>query len=184
MIGRPQMKRAQYQFLRLSSIALIGSLVLLLSIAPFTIGAAADELERSVTLMARIGSCSSPSFSPDGKQLAFVSNMTGVPEVWTISVSGGFPKLVTALDDPVGSVGWSPDGEWLAFNIAPGGGFNEQIYVVRPDGTALRRLTEGGKENNFIGGWTHDSRIMFSSSRRNPAATDAYLLEPVKGELR
>lgn len=146
---------------------------------------AQDDLERSVALMGKIGSANSPSFSPDGKTLAFVSNLNGIPQVWTMPASGGFPKLVTAFDDPVGFVTWSPDGKWLAFNVAPGGGLNEQIYVARPDGSELRRLTEGGKENNFLGDWTFDGKhIFFSSNRRNPASTDSYLLDVKTGEMR
>jgi len=146
---------------------------------------AQDDLERSVALMGRIGSATSPSFSPDGKTLAFVSNLNGIPQVWTMPASGGFPKLVTAFDDPVGFVTWSPNGNWLAFNIAPGGGLNEQVYVARPDGSELRRLTEGGKENNFLGDWTYDGKhIFFSSNRRNPASTDSYLLDVITGAMR
>src|SRR4030095_3588358 len=90
-----------------------------------------------------------------------------------------------ALDDPVGFVSWSPDGAWLAFNVAPGGGFTEQIYVVRPDGTGLRRLTEGGKENNFLGDWTRDSRFLtFFSNRRSAASTDSYLVDVATGGMK
>jgi len=146
---------------------------------------AQDDLERSVALMGKIGSAASPSFSPDGKTLAFVSNLNGIPQVWTMPANGGFPKLVTAFDDPVGFVTWSPDGNWLAFNVAPGGGLNEQIYVARPDGSELRRLTEGGKENNFLGDWTRDGTyIFFDSNRRNPASTDAYLFDVTSGQMR
>ena len=146
---------------------------------------AQNDLERSVALMGKIGSANSPSFSPDGKTLAFVSNLNGIPQVWTMPASGGFPKLVSAFDDPVGFVTWSPDGKWLAFNVAPGGGLNEQIYVARPDGGELRRLTEGGKENNFLGDWTFDGKhIFFSSNRRNPVSTDSYLLDVKTGEMR
>ena len=146
---------------------------------------AADELERAVALMAKIGFAGSPSFSADGGRLAFVTNLSGLPQVWTMPAAGGYPTLVTAFDDPVGFVNWSPDGEWLAFNVAPGGGLNEQIYVARPDGTGLRRLTEGGKENNFLGGWTRDGRhLFFSSNRRDPAVTDSYLLDVSTGQAR
>ncbi len=150
-----------------------------------TASAEKADVERTVALMARIGSCSSPSFSPDARQVAFISNISGMPQIWITSVDGSFPKLITSMEDPVGFVTWSPDGAWLAFNVAPGGGLNEQIYVVRPDGSGLRRLTEGGKENNFLGDWTHDGRFLtFSSNRRNPAATDSYLLEVAKGEMK
>ena len=58
--------------------------------------------------MARIGSASSPSFSPDGRTLAYVTNLGGLPQVWTVDAAGGYPQLVTAFDDPVGFVEWSP----------------------------------------------------------------------------
>jgi len=145
----------------------------------------AEELEAAVSRMARIGFATSPSFSPDGRRLAFVSNLTGIPQVWTVPVEGGWPALVTALDDPVGAVRWSPEGSWLAFSLAPGGGMNQQVYLVRPDGTGLRRLTDGGKENNFLGPWTRDGRALtLASNRRDPASTDAYVVDADSGELR
>jgi dipeptidyl aminopeptidase/acylaminoacyl peptidase len=141
--------------------------------------------EQAVALMAKVGASWSPSFSPDGRHIAFVSDMSGIPQVWTVEAKGGFPRLVTALEDPVGDVAWSPDGAWLAFSVAPGGGLNEQVHVVRPDGTGLRRLTAGGKDNNFLGDWTPDGKHLFlSSNRRDPATTDSYLVDVTSGELR
>src|SRR5262252_2158855 len=90
--------------------------------------AADDALSAAVTRMARIGRCGSPSFSPDGNTLAVVCDMTGTPQVWTVPSKGGWPNLVTALNDPVGGVEWSPTGDWLALSVAPGGGMNQQIY--------------------------------------------------------
>lgn len=76
-------------------------------------------------------------FFPGCNRIAFVSDLTGVPQVWTVPTDGGWPTLVTALDDQVRVVNWSPYGQWLAFGLTPGGGMNEQIYLVRPDGTGL-----------------------------------------------
>ncbi|MGH9944155.1 MAG: S9 family peptidase [Pyrinomonadaceae bacterium] len=146
---------------------------------------APDDLERAVALMAKTGACWSPSFSPDGRRLAFVSNISGVPQIYVMPAAGGFPVQITALDDAVDFVTWSPASEYLAFSVAPGGGLNTQAYVVRPDGTGLRRLTEGGKENNFLGDWTRGGRhLTLSSNRRDPASTDSYLLDVESGKMR
>jgi dipeptidyl aminopeptidase/acylaminoacyl peptidase len=133
--------------------------------------------------LARVGGCWSPSFSPDASQLAFVSDLSGLPQVWKIDSAGGFPTLVTSLDDQVQSVFWAPNGEWLSFSVAPGGGMNTQIHVVRPDGSGERRLTKGEQDNNFLGRWAIGSLIMLSSSRDDPARTDAYIADPGSGEL-
>ena len=144
-----------------------------------------DDLERTVSLMAKIGFANSPSLSPDGKRVAFVSNLSGLPQVWLVDAAGGYPQLVTALDDSVGFVRWSPDGAWLAFTVAPGGGMNEQVYLVRPDGTGLKRLTEGGKETNRLGGWSRDGALLtMGSNRRDGAAIDSYVYDVGAGTSR
>jgi Tol biopolymer transport system component len=90
-----------------------------------------------------------------------------------------------AGDDQILNVAWSPDGAWLAFTLAPGGGMNQQVYLVRPDGAGLRRLTPGGADNNWRGPWTHDGRgLAISSNYRDPVSMDTYLVDTVSGELR
>jgi Tol biopolymer transport system component len=102
--------------------------------------------------------------------------MSDTPQVWTAPTEGRWPTLVTALDDPVSSVEWSPSGDWLAISVSPGGGMNGQIYLFRPDGTDLKRYT-AGKDNNWLAPWTHDgSALMMSSNVRDGAAMDCYLL--------
>ena len=146
---------------------------------------AQDDLERSVALMAKIASATSPSFSPDGKTIAYVSNIGGIPQVWTVDAAGGYPQLVTAFDDGVGFVEWSPDGAWLAFTLAPGGGMNEQVYLVRPDGSGLKRLTDGGKETNRLGPWSYDgSLLVLGSNRRSGDAIDSYVYDVAAGTPR
>lgn len=125
----------------------------------------AGAISEAIALMAKVGRCWSPSFSPDGAQIAFVSDLTGSPQVWRTPLAGGFPAAVTAFDEQVSRVTWSPDGEWLAVESAPGGGMNSQIDIVRPDGRNRRRLTAGGISNNWLGGWAKDGgAILYSSN--------------------
>ncbi|MCA1732065.1 MAG: S9 family peptidase, partial [Acidobacteria bacterium] len=89
-----------------------------------------------------------------------------------------FPEQITAFNDPVTGVRWSPDGKWLAFGLAPGGGLNSQVWIVRPNGTGLRRLTDGGKTNNWLGEWLDDgSAIGIASNRRTPGSVEPWLVD-------
>ncbi len=144
-----------------------------------------DALEAAVAALARIGGCRGGSLSPDGAHIAFVADFTGGPQVWTAPVAGGAPIQVTALEDQVGGVFWSPAGATLAFTVAPGGGMNEQIYVVSPADGEPRRLTDGETETNVLAGWTPDgAALRVSSNRRDGAALDPYLLDAKGGAWR
>ena len=166
---------------------------LLLAIAPVSLRGQEPEptpspdpaLVARVTAMARIGSAFSPSWSPDGTRLAYVSNLGGSFQVWVVPAAGGYPQLVTTLDDAVSNVQWSPKADLLAFEAAPGGSFNAQIYTVRPDGTAQRRLTEVNQATNFFGGFTPDGKgVYYVSNARTAAASDGWVFDLEAGSAR
>src|SRR3712207_3178894 len=87
---------------------------------------------------ARVGSAGNATFSPDGGALAFITNLSGTPQLWTMPSAGGYPTQVTGFDDPVTAALWSPTQPLIAISVAPGGGLNEQLYLVSPDGSGLR----------------------------------------------
>lgn len=143
-----------------------------------------EAIRELVRAMAKVGGAFGASFSPDGSEIAFLTNLSGSPQVWRMPVAGGYPEMVTSFDDPVGGVEWSPDGKWLALAVAPGGGLNSQVVLVRPDGTGARRLTAGGRENNWLARWLDDgSAVAISSNVDDPAAMNCYLLS-VGGEMK
>jgi dipeptidyl aminopeptidase/acylaminoacyl peptidase len=134
--------------------------------------------------MARVSNSFSPSFSPDGKQVAFLSNRSGVPQAW-ITAANGFsePRQVGSFQDPVTGLEWSPDGQWLALSVAPGGGLNEQIYLLHPDGSGLKQITGGGKENNRLAGWS-GKLVRYSSSHDSPGALEPWIYDSETGKSR
>ncbi|HZV59294.1 MAG TPA: S9 family peptidase [Candidatus Eremiobacteraceae bacterium] len=64
------------------------------------------------------GHDTSPSWSPDGKMLAFLSTRDGNSQVYVLRMSGGEPRKLTALSGGADIFRWSPDGKNIAFTSA------------------------------------------------------------------
>jgi Tol biopolymer transport system component len=82
-----------------------------------------------------------PTWSPDGTKLAFSSNRDGHPAIYTMNTDGSeLVQLTSNGDDNLPA--WSPDGKRIVFHAQREG--NDQLhelYIMRSDGTGLRRLT-------------------------------------------
>ena len=102
-----------------------------------------------------------PSWSPDGSRIAFNSNLTGEHVMYIAQADGS--KVVDLSHVGEGwQVDWSPDGRWILFTSHRDHPDNyTDIYVMRPDGSGIRRLT------NDVGqtaAWSPDGEhIVFST---------------------
>ncbi len=102
-----------------------------------------------------------PSISPDGRQIAYVTDRSGLPrlEVAHLDLAGRCadvtPRQVSLPDQEVISVAWSPDGQWLTYLVSPAGFIRAQLHAIRPDGTDHRALAGmPDRETVFAGSWT------------------------------
>lgn len=78
--------------------------------------------------------------SPDDRQLVFARTESQISRLAVIPVNGGPEKRL--VDSPSTVPRWSPDGRWIAFS--PDRGYKGGIFIVRPDGSGLRRVTNSG----------------------------------------
>ena len=56
-----------------------------------------------------------PTWSPDGRRIAFISNMSGRNNLWLVPAEGGWPVQLTVSDQRQTAPAWSPDGKWIAY---------------------------------------------------------------------
>jgi len=105
-----------------------------------------------------------PRFSPDGKRIAFISNRTGSPEVWTAGGDGGDELRLTNMRATVtGSPAWSTNNSHILFDSNPGGRF--RIYSVPASGGTVSALTNDSS-NNACATYSHDGRWIYFTSDR------------------
>jgi len=95
----------------------------------------------------------SPRWSPDGKQLSFVSNRErDAGQLYVMPADGGEPRRLTDLKEDVAQVAWSPDGTRLLFvSRVRDGSYEEEEDKKR----APRRLTRLNYKLDNVG-WTFD----------------------------
>lgn len=108
------------------------------------------------------------AFSPDGNQLVFVTTrVDGTSDLWILDLNTRQSRPLTSGSGGDFRPSWSPDGQWIAFSsdrlsdlpFAYGRWEHLQLldlYLIRPDGSGLRQITEHGE---FCGSpkWTADN---------------------------
>ncbi|MEQ1761952.1 MAG: S9 family peptidase [Pyrinomonadaceae bacterium] len=130
-----------------------------------------------------IKSAGSPSFSPDGKQMIYLTSATGTSQIWLTSVSGGTPKQLTNYDDNIGFARWLPDGGGIVFGKARGGDENTQFFWMKPDGSGVKELTNDPKvRHNFAEVSKDGKKIYYASNKRNRTYFDVYSMELATGK--
>ncbi len=105
----------------------------------------------------------SPSWSPDGRKLAYVSFEGGNSGIWIQDIASGSRDKVTSFRGINGAPAFSPDGGRLAMTLSKGG--NPDIYVMDLGSKHLTQLT------NHFGidtepTWSHDGASLYFTSDR------------------
>ncbi|MER6443894.1 S9 family peptidase [Streptomyces venezuelae] len=120
-----------------------------------------DHLSADPPTLLTAHGCWYPSADPTGERVAFICDRAGVPQLWSGPARGSEVHALDGDPDPVSEVSWSPDGRWIAYTSAPGGGEHTRVLVVRPDGTG-RQVLAGAEPGSsaHLGSWTRDGTAL------------------------
>ncbi len=100
------------------------------------------------------------AWSPDGKTIAFVSNISGRLNLWTVPAEGGWPTQLTISDQRQFAPAWSPDGKWIAYQSDYDGDEQWDIFLVSPKTGQVVNLTNTREIAEMGPAWSPDGRYL------------------------
>jgi len=108
-------------------------------------GSPVENTSGAVRITRQTGQAQTPSVSPDGKELAYLSDSIGHGNLWVAKTDGSAVRQITFERDPAVVLGvpvWSPASRQIAFirsqNKKTG------VWLIRPDGSGLRQILSHG----------------------------------------
>lgn len=134
-----------------------------------------------------LSSTNEPAFLGNSNgEVAFVSDRTGIPQIWIINVDGVRFRQITDMPGGACQPDWSPDGQRLVF-ISPCPEKRElylgsQLWSIQADGTGLTSLL-GSAAGDYDPAWSPDgSKIVFTSLRQT-GKPQIYILNLFDGDI-
>jgi len=122
----------------------------------------------------------SPAWSPDGRDIAYVSFEKKRAQVFTVSVETGQRRLVTDFPGINGAPAWSPDGKQLAVVLSKGG--DPKIYNVNLSSGQMKQLTFGNSIDTEPRFSSDGHSLLFTSGRGG--APQVYQLNLADGAVK
>jgi Tol biopolymer transport system component len=131
-------------------------------------GSPADNTQGRTRVTRQTGQAQTPSVSPNGAEVAYLSDNGGHGNLWIATIDGSSVRQLTFERDPAVGVGvpmWSPAGDWIAFVVSRD--WRSSIWLIRPDGSGLHELVTSG----WGPCWTADGRqLIYTTGQDAPAA--------------
>jgi len=120
------------------------------------------QVEKNLTIekLYMTRSIGATAWSPDGKTIAFVSNISGRNNLWLVPAAGGWPTQLTISDQRQGAPAWSPDGKWIAYQSDYDGDEQWDIFLVSPKTGQVVNLTNTRQISEEQPAWSPDGRSL------------------------
>jgi serine/threonine protein kinase len=119
----------------------------------------AENTARMTRVTKQTGQVQTPSVSPDGSEIVYLSDNGGHGNLWVVRTDGTRARQITFERDPgviIGVPKWSPAGDAIVYIVNRE---YPQLWTIRPDGRNARKLVERG----MWATWSDDGRWVYYS---------------------
>ena len=128
------------------------------------------------------GSNSSPAYSPDGSQIAFMSSQNGDPEIYVTDAGGGSLHRITFAAGVSTSPAWNPKtGKQIAFVSDRGG--DPVLYLANSDGSGVEKLDLPDMGYSVDPSWSPNGQLLAFCWRRPSGNFDIYVMDVISKQL-
>lgn len=111
------------------------------------------------------------AWSPDAKQVAFITNISGRNNLWLVSSESGWPVQLTVSDQRQTSPAWSPTGRWIAFASDHDGDEQWDIFLVSPANGQIINLTNTPRISEEDPTWSPDGNFLAYTVKPKESST-------------
>ncbi|HKV92172.1 MAG TPA: S9 family peptidase [Candidatus Angelobacter sp.] len=118
------------------------------------------------------------SWSPDDKQVAFVTNITGRNNIWIVSSQSGWPTQLTVSNQRQANIAWSPKGRWIAYNSDYDGNEQWDLFLVSVSNGQVVNLTNTPEVSEEGTAWSPDGEKLAYSVK--PKESPNYELDAIE----
>ena len=98
------------------------------------------------------------TWSPDSKQIAFTTNISGRMNLWLVPSAGGWPQQLTISEQRQIQPAWSPDGAWIAYASDYDGNEQWDIFLVSPKTGEVVNLSTTKEISEESPTWSPDGK--------------------------
>lgn len=119
-----------------------------------------------LAVLMRAGGVTGLDVSPDGRWVVCGATAKGPSRLYVQPIEGGAAREITSGEEAASNPEWSPRGDLIAFLQDVGGDENYQVYVMRPDGSERKNLTNATGKLHENHSWSWDgTRVAYVSTR-------------------